>query len=414
MKQVATAVLYCACVFHIHAQPGCDTDRFRDTIFSVVDLHTNLLFGENLQPTLFDPNATQKLYMDIYQPDGDTVSARPLILWAFGGAFVTGTRRNADIIELSAYFAKAGYVCAAIDYRLTPELFFNGNPTLAMEAVLKATHDMRAAVRYFYKDAAISNNYRIDTTRIFLGGVSAGGVTALHAAYLNNMDDLPSTIDTTGLGGLAGNSGNPGYSYAVKGVINLCGGLGDTAYMKPGDPVLVSLHGTNDQTVPYGSDTVTLFGINWPLHGSASVHHRADILGIPNRLYTFKDAGHTPFYGTSAAAKAYMDTTLRTVRDFLLPQVCDSAYVAGITLWYRPEALAFPVPATQQVEVIFSGTLPAIRSAWWTDVSGRQYPAITSASGQQIYAERGWLPPGLYLLSIATEAGMHTLKVVWQ
>jgi len=56
--------------------------------------------------------------MDIYQPTGDIETARPLIIWAHGGSFQSGTSADADVVALSQAFAKKGFVCASINYRL--------------------------------------------------------------------------------------------------------------------------------------------------------------------------------------------------------------------------------------------------------------------------------------------------------
>ena len=55
------------------------------------------------------------------------------------------------------------------------------------ETVVRAVHDYRAAIRYFKKDFSENGNiYGIDTSLIFAGGVSAGAITAVHVAYMDN------------------------------------------------------------------------------------------------------------------------------------------------------------------------------------------------------------------------------------
>ena len=96
----------------------CDNQRYYEEVFDYT-LISDIKFGENVQPTLLNPNNIQELFMDIYQPDGDTLNARPLIIWAFGGGFVFGSKTSPDMVTLSSAFAKRGYVCASIDYRLS-------------------------------------------------------------------------------------------------------------------------------------------------------------------------------------------------------------------------------------------------------------------------------------------------------
>ena len=52
--------------------------------------------------------------------------------------------------------------------------------------------------------------YGVDTSQIFVTGSSAGSKTALHMAYLDQ-SEVPSFINTSQLGTLEGNSGNPGF-----------------------------------------------------------------------------------------------------------------------------------------------------------------------------------------------------------
>ena len=316
------AFLLCFFLFNFattYAQ-DCTTGRFFDPVFSNVDVDLNVNYGNALQPTIFNPNATTDLDVNVYEPAGDTMTARPLIIWAFGGAFVTGTKVSPDIVTICNDFAQMGYVTASIDYRLSPDLIVDNSHLNAYEAVMLAMHDMKAAIRFFYKDAATNNTYKIDTNKIFIGGVSAGAIAAVHVAYLDDVNEVPAPIYPEFLanGGLEGNSGNSGYSSDVAGVINLCGAALDTLYMLPGDEPIVSMHGTNDGTVPYDTDLITLLGINLQVAGSESVHQRANNIGLTNAFYTWQGAGHVPF----TSSTAYMDTTIQFVKEFLQPCVC--------------------------------------------------------------------------------------------
>jgi len=327
-KFISSLVLVCF-VFLSGGQlfsQACDNHRYNDEMFSV-QVTADIKFGENAQPTPLDPNNVQELFLDVYQPDGDTLSARPLIIWAFGGGFVFGDKESQDIVTLSNAFAKRGYVCAAIDYRLSTDLIVNSDLSNVFEAVLKAMHDMRASIRFFYQDAATNNDFRIDTSRIYIGGVSAGAITALQIAHFDELAEVPIELDSIfqATGGFEGNSGNPGYSDDIAGVINLCGAILDTAWINPAiSTPIVSMHGTADSVVPYGADTLTLLNIAVDVDGSAAIHPKLDQHGITHDFYTWQGANHTPFILNSpAVAEAYMDTTIGFVRDFLYDLVCD-------------------------------------------------------------------------------------------
>ncbi len=293
--------------------------RYYDQIFEV-DLVKDVKFGEAAQSTLLKSDKVQELFMDVYQPDGDTENDRPLIIWAFGGGFVFGSKTSPDIVRLSQSFAERGYVCAAIDYRLSTDLLVNNDSSNVYEAVLKAMHDMRASIRFFNQDAATVDLYRIDTSKIFIGGVSAGAITALHIAHLDELNEIPEEMADifNETGGFSGNSGNGGYAENIAGVISLCGALLDTDYIDPEITTpIVSMHGTDDNVVPYGSGTISILGIDLEVDGSSAIHPKLDEYAINNAFYTYDGAGHTPF----VLNQEYMDTTILFVRDFLFDLV---------------------------------------------------------------------------------------------
>lgn len=416
MKKTILLLLWISiCAQSIFAQFDCSDGRFDNTsYFPAFTLDEGVTYGENVQPTIFNPNNIQTLKMDIYEPDNDTASLRPLIIWAFGGAFVAGSRKSPDIVVLATTFAQSGYVCASIDYRLSTNLILNGNPTNGYRAVFKAMEDMKAAIRFLRKDIIENGNpYRIHPDHIYVGGVSAGAFTALHTAYLDEDSEIPAEIadEVANNGGLEGLSGTPGYSSEVNGVINLCGALGDTTYMQMGDVPLVSMHGTEDETVPYGSDIIDLLNINLPVDGSASIHERGLNLGLNSEFYTWQNAGHTPF----VSSPAYMDTTIRFVKDFMLDLVCDFNTVSVVekssSAW---QLQVNPNPADEGFMVSMSNAPSGTR---WTyellNLNGqvlRQYQSEDSS----FYVARENLSAGLYLLSVRSPEEQVVRKVVFR
>lgn len=293
-------------------QIDCSSGRFDQEIFSAVKVTTDIVYGSNVDK---DGN-TVALYMDIYEPDGDTMMKRPLIIWAHGGSFLAGGKNDADIVSLSEHFAKRGYVCASISYRLG---IYPVNQDNATKAVYRAVQDMKASIRYMRKDAATINDYRIDTSIVYAGGSSAGAFTALHLAYLDQYSELPSQIDTSVMGDMEGNSGNPGYSSHVNAVIDLCGALADRSWIVSGDIPFVAMHGTQDGVVPYSRAMIYLLNI-FPVmivDGSFSIAQYADSIGVQNSFYTFYGADHVPYVSNVS----YMDTTVRFVSNFLYNQL---------------------------------------------------------------------------------------------
>lgn len=386
----------------------CDGGRFYDKLYQV-DVTTNVEYGQNINFS----GQNQKLRFNFYEPQGDTLEKRPLIIWAFGGSFLFGDKLSPDIVRLSNEFAERGYTCAAIDYRL---FFYPINQEQTLKAVVRAVHDMRAAVRFFRKDALTDNIYNIDPDRIFVGGVSAGGITAVQVGYLNLTEEIPAAIaaDSSAFGGIEGVSGNPGYPSNPNLIINLCGAVGDTNWMVPGDVPIVSLHGTNDGTVPYGSQEIEVTGtpIGFFVDGSGSLHVRADNLGIDNYLYTWVGKGHTPFINTSNGAinEAYMDTVVWTVRDFTLPYACRELSTVGVK--DVADDLAFqvyPNPASGQVRINFANGAPNGVGLSVTNMAGKQVLLAPVQPGQvSAVLDIDYLAPGIYF--VTAQLGSKTVN----
>ena len=291
-------------------------------IFNQVNVTNNVLYGGNYNPNIWGQNQWQDLYLDIYEPAGDTVEDRPLVFFLFGGSFVAGSKTAGDIVELCTRYAKMGYVASAIDYRLTGDLIWFPNPETAYKATAKGMHDLKGAIRWFRMNDETNNEYRIDTNRIYAGGVSAGGIVAVNAGYLNMDSEIPASIVDyiEENGGLEGNSGNAGYDSHFHGIINLCGAVGDYNWIVEGDIPIVSVHGDEDTIVPYGDGLITLFGLNMQVYGSYVINETMLSLGNSSDLYTFEGYDHNPFNNSNEN----MDITVEFTRDFMVDFVCSS------------------------------------------------------------------------------------------
>ncbi len=410
--------------YSLFAQNDCSDGRYKEPLFPEVLITSGIPFGQ--APTTYDTIAipgtdsinTFPLFMDVYQPLLDTVTPkRPVIVFAFGGAFVYGARVSPDIVKLCTMYAQMGYVAVSIDYRLSDELLTAPNPYNATKAVLKGVHDMKAAVRFLRKSVAeLDNIFRIDHKQIYVGGVSAGAFCAIHAAYLDKEEELPEILKPTAkrYGGIEGQSGNPGYSSKVAGVINLCGAVGDTTWIEPGNVPIVSMHGTADATVPYDHDTITILGINYPVHGSASIHRHIGNMNnvypdqaIPHAFYTWYGADHVPFLTDSA----YFDTTFRFTRDFMFERVC-SGLGSSITENQRNNTYShlYPNPAADKIKIV---ALSANYTVNVVDATGKVMDSLRSKGLEQTLDISAY-PSGLYLIRVNGENFQQTHRLIKQ
>ncbi len=223
------------------------------------------------------------LLLDVYEPEGDAEQQRPLVVLVHGGGFTGGGKAGESMQVWGTALARRGFVAVSIDYRLgTPS---KTDPVRMWEASLRAGQDVRAAVRYMRSTAHV---HRIDTSRIYLVGTSAGGFAILQASVLDDDEVLPG-IDPT-IGSVEGASGTPNESSRVHGLVVCWGATTDTTMIEAGDPPIIAVHGTQDKTVPYQCGP-SKFGFD--LCGAEPLTRRASNVGIRSALTLFHGAGHT-------------------------------------------------------------------------------------------------------------------------
>lgn len=366
----------------------CSQGRFSDTLFSDITVET-VQFGQNTTAS----GQEQSLYADVYTPAQDEATDRPLIILAFGGSFISGQR--GDMAPLAERYAKKGHVVASIDYRLYP-VFVLGFPDdqAVAETILRAVHDMRAAVRYFKASVDQGNPFGIDPDHIYLGGISAGSITAIQATYLDDRDSLNVLMETflDEHGGQEGDSSldstNLRFDSRVQGVINLSGAILDTNFIQAGDPPIFSMQGTDDDVVPFWTGNAA--GL-LPVYGSGIIHRVADRLGIRNLLVAVEGGTHTDIYFEPQYA-AKLAEYMAALDDFFVTTLC-GVTSATETIAHSDSPLVFPNPF--QDHFMVAGD--RVNQAVLIDVQGHQYPL----SGQENHFQVGSaIPPGIYCLQL--------------
>jgi predicted peptidase len=235
---------------------GAGTIRYRDQVFANVNVTRDIVYGNA-------PDANGNpvdLTLDLYQPVGDMVNQRPVVIWIHGGGFTIGDK-SSGATEAS-FFARHGYVAASINYRLLSPTGCGGNPNptpTCEQAALGAQHDAQAAVRWFRSKAG---TYGIDTSRIAVAGSSAGAVTSLLVDWRSEDP---------------GTSGNPGFPSTVRAAVSISGGAPTNEWIDGNDPPAIFFHGNADRTVPF----------NWAVSNASAMYEA----GIFTVLEVF-DAGH--------------------------------------------------------------------------------------------------------------------------
>lgn len=392
----------------------CEDGRYRDIIFQDFELEQGVLYGNNINIE----GTAQDLFMDIYSPAGDTETFRPLVIVAHGGSFVAGSRDAQDVVPLCQDLARMGYVAASIDYRLGIPFGFDVT-TLMFNAAARGFQDSKAAVRFFRRNVAENGNtYGIDPDKIFFAGSSAGGFNAIHVAYLDQESELPPQPDynAPGLaGGVEGESGNPGYSSAIAGAVNIAGAIWHPDIMENNDTPVCSFHGTGDSVVPFGTDMLEILGAIPvdTVHGSETIHQKADELGIENCFFVQFLEGHVPHVDDAM----HYDTLRSITSNFLSHLVCTDV---ELDCEYREIDI---VSSTQDVvQTTPMGIWPNPASNR-LNVSGAERPLLFNVldlTGQVVL--RGTIRPeqpqlditelkqGVYLLQVVEKGSVKTLR----
>jgi para-nitrobenzyl esterase len=331
---------------------GCDGIRYLQDKFTDTTL-TTVKFGANYNVTYNPgfPGQLVDLYMDVVQPKGDTLSKRPVIVWAFGGGFVFGERK--DMRPLCEIYAKKGYVCVTIDYRLWSALV-GGLPdsTKLTPVIIGAMHDMKGAIRFLRNSAANGNPYKIDPNNIIAGGISAGAIAAMLVGHIDSTDPITPEIRTViaAQGGFEGTSNNLTTSSAVKGVISMSGALPRREYINAGDPPFAACHGTNDPTVAYGygKNVYNFYG-----DGDGTCAPYAASKGVAAVLVTVPNGGHVDIYNPSGAFGSYAILWAEKMTTFMHKLVCGLTPLPTEDIDNQSFTF-FPNPANDEMSLKFS------------------------------------------------------------
>lgn len=210
----------------------------------------------------------QGLLLDIYEPEGNSETKRPAIIWIHGGGFSSGSKEqfaDGGVRGFASDYTKYGYVSIPINYRLVREAVSVNSPN-ANRAIQMAKEDTLSAVRWVRDNAT---TYRIDPNQIIVGGFSAGAVTALYAAYDTAASDPK-----------------------VAAAVSFSGGMLNVSSIQSGDPPAILIHGENDAIVPLSlassvATRLTSLGIQNELHTHPVGHPTADIPDAHTKVRAF-------------------------------------------------------------------------------------------------------------------------------
>lgn len=212
------------------------------------------------------------LHLDVYQPLEDTTKNRPALLLVHGGGFRGGDKMQGYIFRLANEFAKRGYVCISVDYRLRKDPWADREGTIS-----DAVSDVMEALDFIRDN---SEKYGINKDYIAIAGGSAGGILSNNLCYKDRNDDQ--VWDKSGIMAFVNLWGSPVEE-------NMFADIDNT------DPPTLIVHGVADSIVHY-TNTIRI----------ASELTEAQ---VEHAVFPIMEAGHTPI--------AHMDEIVERMAGFL-------------------------------------------------------------------------------------------------
>ena len=203
---------------------------------------------------------TCTLYLDHYTPAPGTDkladgSAKPTILYVFGGGFISGRRNDPFLMPWIKILNDNGYGVVSVDYRLGlkgAKMGFGlfqliNSAKLTKRAVDIGVEDVFASVRFIADNAA---EMGIDPNNIVIAGSSAGAMIALSSELETCNGSERTAVLPQG--------------FRFKGVMSFAGAImSDTGLPKykaaPGPQLL--FHGTEDRVANYNKTAFGRYGI---------------------------------------------------------------------------------------------------------------------------------------------------------
>jgi len=264
------------------------------------------IYARRIPALLMGPQALD-LKLDVYEPADDASLSRPLLVFIHGGAFFNGDKQDGPIDKWCRHYASLGYVVVSPNYRMG----FVPNRESIDKAGYRAAQDVHAALRYMLHRAS---SYRINPDWVFVGGSSAGAITALNVAFMRDKDRPETVLDEGSIAKLLPECDE---KIKVRAVANLWGAVHDTLVLKNSpSTAIISFHGDADAIVPYrhdypfknilgsisgfveafqssDSDNSLQDQMVSKMYGSYCIHQYAKHHKMHSRLFTKKNAGHS-------------------------------------------------------------------------------------------------------------------------
>ncbi|MBL0047674.1 MAG: T9SS type A sorting domain-containing protein [Bacteroidetes bacterium] len=144
-------------------------------------------------------------YLHLYKPKADANTKRPILIYVHGGSWLGGSPNDYYPAQICKEFVQRGYVVASIQYRMgmhtnpaiipgincplisgAAQCAYVSDTSEVLRAAFRAMQDTKSAIR-FMKARSILDSSCADA--VFLAGESAGAITALGAAFMDQASE---------------------------------------------------------------------------------------------------------------------------------------------------------------------------------------------------------------------------------
>ncbi|NNK80469.1 MAG: alpha/beta hydrolase [Flavobacteriales bacterium] len=369
--------------------------------------------------------------MDVYAaaPGLDSLANRPLLVILHGGGFKSGDKTDYLVTESVIAAARSGYTAVSFNYRLgydEPSGPCSADVDDIHRAAYRALQDANAAMRFLFHNA---DQYGIDTSFVFVGGVSAGGTLSslLHYTKADYFNEYYSFLPLE-LGPLNTSGNALDDEFSIDGLIMAWGSFPPYLDINSNNAIpVITFHGAEDSIVPIGDGTFNNCP-NYPETVGPDVYipmvETAEICYDYNRN---PEGGHSvDIYGeyyiknkTMCFIKSLMcdecTSSQQETATPLCPELGEVTDLDEILISNDPFSIA-PNPTTSEMICITSEMdFPGPIDVRLVDVTGKFIASIQSAQFQnnRLYLEDLNLETGFYLVDIiASNRSIGQLRLV--
>lgn len=295
MKKFYFLIVLSLLILRSYSQYCSYDNRFTEkSVFTNEQINSN--FGIIYGTALNYSGQNQNLIMNIHYPNfnDDPLDKRPIIVLMHGGSFLTGSLSNLDSVCIE--FAKRGFVAVTIEYRLGWSVVQNcQNVTIntvmsANKAIYRSIQDLHASIRYLVEN---SEEYKIDTSWIFAGGVSAGAFATSDLAFVSQSQFWSRWPYCQSLGDIHTSGNILTNTFTLKGLFHNWGSTIDVDYINSSNAIpMIGFVGDMDIISPIDSgyfQNCTNFEL---MYGTRTIYNKLISLGICSELNVKIHGGH--------------------------------------------------------------------------------------------------------------------------